>query len=219
MEQIKESIKDYLDSKSQYALFINGEWGVGKTYFLQNEIISKNNSKEKVFVYISLYGINDVLDIKKKLNFAILSSISKKVKKNKKLINVGKSAKAFESLITNFLPIGGLSYGIEELFSIIGESQLNRDNKQYILFVDDLERLGDNVKVSDCLGLISSDYMEKLKCKVIFIANEKEIKDQEEFNKIKEKTIDKTLLFKPSSNEILVLVSNLRQLFVETRIN
>lgn len=204
MDQIKESINDYLDSKSQYALLINGEWGVGKTYYLQNEIISQNRDDEKVFVYISLYGINDILDIKKKLNFAILSNISKKAKKHENtLSNIGRGGKAFESLITNFLPIGGLSYGIEELFSIIGESQLNRDNKQYVLFVDDLERLGDNVRISDCLGLISTDYMDKLKCKVIFIANEKEIKDEVEFNKIKEKTIDKTLLFKPIPNEIL----------------
>lgn len=144
------------------------------------------------------------MDIKKKLNLAILSSISKKVKKHEKIVsNIGKGGKALESLITNFLPIGGLTYGIEELFSIIGESQLNSDKKQYILFVDDLERIGDNVNISDCLGLISSDYMENLKCKVVFIANEKEIKNKEEFYKIKEKTIDKTLLFKPTSKKII----------------
>lgn len=41
MKELKSIIEDYLrQNKADYALFINGEWGSGKTFYLKNELFS-----------------------------------------------------------------------------------------------------------------------------------------------------------------------------------
>lgn len=215
MEKFKKSVLDYINSNSRFALLIDGEWGIGKTHFIKNEIIralegkkSEKNQEEIVPIYVSLYGVTDYIDLKKKLNFAILSSkgFRKVIGKSSGIFKKG--GKAIESVASNFLPVKGLTYGIEELMSIVDETQLNSDSRNIVLFIDDLERLGKELSLTDCLGLINSEYMEKMNCKVVFITNEKEIIELEEFNKIKEKTIDKTMQYTPNAKVVLKGILN-----------
>ncbi|EOJ1514929.1 P-loop NTPase fold protein, partial [Campylobacter jejuni] len=45
----KKQIKTFLEYEENYSLFINGSWGVGKTYLwkeIENEINLKNDQKE-----------------------------------------------------------------------------------------------------------------------------------------------------------------------------
>ncbi|STE38044.1 P-loop NTPase fold protein [Enterococcus mundtii] len=37
MEYVQEIIKNYLTSEVPYALQIDGDWGVGKTYYIKNQ--------------------------------------------------------------------------------------------------------------------------------------------------------------------------------------
>ncbi|HDH4926193.1 TPA: chromosomal replication initiator DnaA, partial [Staphylococcus aureus] len=39
MEKLNEAIKNYIDSDGLFALFIDGQWGVGKTYYIKNKIL------------------------------------------------------------------------------------------------------------------------------------------------------------------------------------
>ncbi|EOS7674116.1 hypothetical protein F6H84_RS14600, partial [Enterococcus hirae] len=41
MNNLKDVINNYLDSEEPYALQIDGEWGVGKTYFMKNQVVKK----------------------------------------------------------------------------------------------------------------------------------------------------------------------------------
>lgn len=80
--------------------------------------------------------------------------------------------------------------------------------------------MGEEIRQEDCLGLINSDYMERLKCKVIFIANSTELKEIDDFNKVKEKTIDKTILFESDSREIIKeILSKSKNNFIKENID
>lgn len=39
-------------------VLINGEWGIGKSFFL------KNYSKEKKYIYLSMFGLENLQDLK-----------------------------------------------------------------------------------------------------------------------------------------------------------
>ena len=73
MEDLVESILDYVRSDyTDYAIMINGEWGVGKTHFWNNKIRKKIesmqlNGKRYTTIYMSLYGISNLEDISKKI--------------------------------------------------------------------------------------------------------------------------------------------------------
>ena len=52
MEDLVESILDYVRSDyTDYAIMINGEWGVGKTHFWNNKIRKKIYNYLYVFIW------------------------------------------------------------------------------------------------------------------------------------------------------------------------
>lgn len=65
-DKIKKVIEDYLSKNNiDYGLLINGDWGCGKTYFINEYFLSNNNkvivnNNEINCVYISLSGISDI---------------------------------------------------------------------------------------------------------------------------------------------------------------
>lgn len=69
------------------------------------------------------------------------------------------------------------------------------------MILDDLERLSQNIELSELFGFIHDGFSYK-GSKVIFIANEKEIHN-EYYNTIKEKYIGHTFGFLPDLREII----------------
>lgn len=68
---VKENIKKYveLDANPEYAILLNGAWGCGKTYFI-NELLKEswlNKPKDKEVIKISLYGLNSTKEIENQL--------------------------------------------------------------------------------------------------------------------------------------------------------
>ena len=58
MEDLVESILDYVRSDyTDYAVMINGEWGVGKTHFWNNKIRKKIESMKRKKIHNNIYVI------------------------------------------------------------------------------------------------------------------------------------------------------------------
>lgn len=123
MKNIKNGIDNYIKSNSQYALLLDGEWGSGKTYFIKHDIMNDLQKKSDYCpIYVSLYGLTNMMDVRKRINLAILSSsgIRKKLSRNNESVTSFKNKSlAIENIGANFLPIRGLTYGIEELVSFV----------------------------------------------------------------------------------------------------
>ena len=87
MEDLVESILDYVRSDyTDYAIMINGEWGVGKTHFWNNKIRKKIesmqlNGKRYTTIYMSLYGISNLEDISKKIFIETTQLMDKNLRK------------------------------------------------------------------------------------------------------------------------------------------
>lgn len=202
MNHIKQSIFNYIKSESSYALLVDGEWGTGKTYYLNKKVIPEISKEESCYpIYVSLYGCETLVGVKRRINSSLLNNkgLRKVFTKSNSFFALGKKiANFFEGNI--WLKSG--FFVIEELINFSDETQLQKMTGTIILFIDDLERLSSNIKIEDLLGLISSEYIEKLNAKTVLIANTREIDDdaKRKFEKIKEKVIDKTLAFNPSVN-------------------
>lgn len=67
--EVKKIVKEYIKNKIiDSAIMINGEWGSGKTYFIQNELKQYIEEElKKKCIYISLYGISKKEDISKEI--------------------------------------------------------------------------------------------------------------------------------------------------------
>ena len=191
MEDLVESILDYVRSDyTDYAIMINGEWGIGKTHFWNNRIKNKIesmqlNGKRYTTIYMSLYGISNLEDISKKIFIETTQLMDKNLRKFMEQTGqttIPEYAKTGLDM-ANFFGVtqngDKLDYG--EFFST--------DDK--VLCFDDLERA--NVDVIDILGYINN-FVEHDHIKTIIICNEKELSTKLKSSNLEMKTFIATYL-------------------------
>ena len=219
---MKNEIETYIkQNETEGALLITGDWGCGKTYFLNSLILEnkeKNKSKQAddyVYALTSLYGIDSVDALHKAVKKAVLKaqSISNekdntKVSKFKKLALPISEALKEKSATARAMNVA-LQINLFDFVEIENEVTCYETDikqgvkKRLVLVFDDLERC--KINIIDLLGAINH-YLERKKIKTIIVANEQKLKDskiKKDYLEFKEKTVLRTLLFK-QDNEFII---------------
>lgn len=188
MEELIECICDYVRKPyTDYAVMLNGEWGSGKTYFWNNKLRSRLESIKNIqgknykTIYMSLYGINSLEEISKKIFIETNPMINKTLKK------------FVDSREGNVIP-EYVKTGLD-MANLFGSTSFSADKVDFskmfaiddkILCFDDLERA--NVDVIDILGYINN-FVEHDGIKTILICNEKELATKFKNNNVEFKTM------------------------------
>ncbi|SIQ29553.1 hypothetical protein SAMN05878482_101861 [Peribacillus simplex] len=216
MKEIKEGVKTYLElNKTDYALQINGEWGIGKTYYVKNVIQpfiesqevndvkgNKNKDNRYKFIYISLNGLKNVEEIGDRILFANLNGLETGFALTQSILKIGPGLAGLTG------PLGWWS----KLFSesalhikkeIQSKSYKMLNLKQMVLCFDDLERIDPSINMEQVLGFINTNFVEHGKVKTIFVSNQDKVKDIEAFIEKKEKVIGRTLTYNRPITDIL----------------
>lgn len=186
---IESYLKFYLNEKPKdYAVMITGEWGSGKTYFIDHiaQQFEDNEEKKFKFLKVSLYGVSSIEEIEVQLFHQIYKWTD---------------SKAFKLISKFATPVlnkyTGIDLGDTSLKDILKES-LPDDCEAAFIF-DDLER--SNLTINQSFGFISK-ILDKGNSKVIIIANETKISssgenaDFESYKLIKEKLVGRTFELK-----------------------
>lgn len=194
MNNLDNIIDNYLISSEPYALQINGGWGTGKTYYLKNYVKKRLKEQENYVVYFSVYGFDSLAQLKREILYSIITEV-KPIQSQ--LGDLSKATKGLNRIIkltenTKLQTIGLVTDAILEYFQTRPPKELD---KPLIIIVDDIERISTKIDIEDLLGFISNELLEKLKCKVIILSNSAEMNKQEEFQRVKEKTIYRTAEF------------------------
>lgn len=209
--KIQLVINDYLQKDTNYALMLTAPWGAGKTHFLKNVVLQDLDGYKGV--WISLYGINHIDDIKTRILISLYPLVNNKlVKTTASLFKILAKSSDFGGLI-NFSD--AYDQAEQEAKKRFYESI---DLKDFVLCFDDLERVNpDIVSTNEVLGYINS-LVESENIKVILIANEDKI-GEENFQEIKEKVIGITLHFSQDFNDafesILGQITNATSYFLD----
>lgn len=196
-KQINSHIEAYLDyycSLSHapgFAILLKGEWGCGKTWFIKNYLkrLKENNHK---FLYVSLYGMASFSEIEDAFFQQLHPVLSSK--------GMAITGKIFKGFLKGALKIDLTNDGKDDGTWTIGIPEIDipdylKGTDKSILIFDDLERC--KIDISNLLGYINY-FVEHQDLKVIIIANEDEILNQDSSNSskgyraIKEKLIGKT---------------------------
>jgi hypothetical protein len=192
-EHIADYCKKYIENEESplFAVFLKGEWGCGKTYFIKkitdkypDEKTQTDTVQKKDIMYLSLFGVNQTSEIDG-LIFQKLHPVL--------------SSKPFRFSTNILLAIIKSKLDVEledKKESLI--DLFNFGTKQVII-VDDIERSG--LSPSQIFGYFS-EHLHQRGIKIIFIGNEDIItkdddKNKEEYLKIKEKTIGIEFLIEP----------------------
>ncbi len=172
-KEIRNELNDYIYNVNiKYATLLNGSWGSGKTYFVKKYIkeleleYQKNkenkNSKYKKPIYVSLYGLNNISEIKNKIALSLIKN--EKIKQILPFVDVG--LEVGSEFIANKTFIQSSNSKISKIISALYKI----DN--LIIFFDDLERC--NININSILGYIN-ELVEHNNIKVIIVADENKI--------------------------------------------
>ena len=165
---IEEELNNYLyNTNMKYAVLLNGSWGSGKTYFIKKYIKNleekfcenKNNKKP---IYISLYGINSVTEIKNKIFISLIKS--KTIKQFLPFLDVG--LEVGSDFISSITFVKNTDNKLHKIFKTLCKI----DN--LIIVFDDLERC--DININSVLGYIN-ELVEHNNIKVIIVADETKI--------------------------------------------
>ncbi len=186
-------LDEFIDRKnSDGAFFINGAWGVGKTYFIDNNIVEKYKKDGKKIVRVSLNGLDSIEAISNKI---FIELFDKKASASNAVVKV--LASSSTSLIS-LIP-GASTPAIQ---GVVNEETVNKiynkiksKMKVDIIIFDDFERC--ILEESIIFGYIS-DFIDKTNCKIIVVGNEGKMKvaQNNDYLIIKEKVIYRTYDFK-----------------------
>lgn len=194
-KEIKKILKQFNTTNTYKKIFINGTWGIGKSYYT-NEYVNENKNN---IVYISLFGKSSYEAIENAIAKELMNKLDKigKLKKNAKQI-----AKKINGSISLF----GVSVSTPEINrkTLIEEFSNTLDNKELIIIIDDLERKSGNILIEDIMGMIE-EFATFEKIKIAIIGAEKNIasEDLKKWKKFKEKIIEKEYKITSFSDESL----------------
>jgi hypothetical protein len=194
---LNHAISLYLRQKfTQHAIMVDGEWGVGKTHLLTQEILPAIDSVG--FFHISLYGLGSIQDIENE----IYKSLSLTATGSEQPFPVHTHP------ATRFLPeakLGGLSFAVQYLLQ-----QLQADNGEdctLVLCFDDLERWSGDFDI--CFSYINKiTEHENIKCILLGNSSALDNAGKQCLSKAREKTIRHIYKFEnPVGQRIDIAVS------------
>lgn len=198
--QIFDFLNRYAELPSpQYAVLLRGKWGCGKTYFVKNwlaefdksnKLPANENSIELKPIYVSLFGMREISDIKSTIDRCVNPFFYSKAGKMLKIAGRIASKIIFKTELD--IDKDGKS---ETSFSgaLDSLSIFENDNKdevkgvKFIIF-DDLERC--QIPMKQLLGFINY-FVEHCDCHVVVIGEEKYLDDKTQYDllEFKEKIV------------------------------
>lgn len=167
LAELNRYIKHYLEEdKTHTAIMLTGEWGSGKTYYVE-KILAPFLQKEKKngCIVISLYGLETLSDISKSIYMELRM---KALDKDSEVLATGK-------LIAKTIAKGAAGiFGIDVNMS---EDDLQKmyssvDLSKKLLVFEDVER--SNIEITKLLGYVNN-LVERDGVKVLLVANENQI--------------------------------------------
>jgi hypothetical protein len=193
-QHVVDAIRAYCEFRypQRHALMVNGKWGSGKTYLLEEVreglIDHRPSGDRNKPLYITLYGVKDSAEIGEQIYQQMHPLLSHKGTRFVGALIKG-ILKTTVKIDLSELHKGDLSLGSQ--LPDVKVSELLDGATQRVIIFDDFERA--IMSPVDLLGYINP-FVEHDSCKVIILANEEAIKDTDGIYKDrKEKTVGQTL--------------------------
>lgn len=200
LEIVEERLNALLTDGHAKVLLLTGGWGAGKTHqwkhALKRAVAAGNRQR---YAYVSLFGLTSLAEVRKRVAEETVAAIKLPGKEGtvgETIEEAGWKLKPFQ--IIKLLPIIPYLWKLEGLANELSFSSV----RNAVICFDDLERGGAGLRLADIFGL-ASFLKEERNCRIILISNEEKLNrdDKDDLLLYREKVIDETVHFAPTSNE------------------
>jgi hypothetical protein len=188
--RVKDSLVTLLQDQDNKVIALTGKWGTGKTYLWRNVAIEMFGKTEasKQPIYVSLFGIRTINDLKLRI---LQNAYSKNAKAVKGVLNAG------GGILKDFIKwYAGVSIDNAALgVALIWFQALAKDN---LIVIDDIERKHKSLDIDEFLGLLD-EYSETHNTRFLILLNTDKLHDNREvWDKLHEKVIDAEIVLDPT---------------------
>lgn len=190
MAVAKQNFEILLADDDVRVLALSGKWGTGKSHMWKSVRDAAGSNGTKAALYISLFGLSSVLELKLKLGqlaVPLLEQKGPRMDAVRGAINAGKQA------LQSVFKLGS---AIDEL-ALLSVPALVRDR---FIVLDDIERKHDKLTIDEVLGFID-DFTQNYGCRILLILNTDQLADKTVWEKLREKVIDEELRLETTSAE------------------
>lgn len=191
-EAITKIIENYRrTSNTDYAILLNGEWGCGKTYYVEHELKTVIKNAGGTFIYASLHGIKDCDQLNTQLMLSRLENVVEEKGEDVRasywlgrfLQDIRESSGLWAKITRSFC-LGWHDKHVREAYRI--------DRDTTFVVIDDLERAVDEKVMRQALGWVYEQYIRR-GYHVLFIGDETKINADAAYFECKEKYVRRTI--------------------------
>ncbi len=182
MALAKVNLEALLADREVRVMALSGKWGTGKSHMWKSLRNASSDSEMKTALYVSLFGVATVGELKLKLGQSAVPLLEKKGPRAdavKGAINTAKQAAQ---------SVFKLGSALDE-FALLAVPALVRDK---FIVVDDIERKHDKLAIDEVFGFID-DFTQNYGCRILLILNTDQLVDKTVWEKFREKVIDEEL--------------------------
>lgn len=176
---------------NRFAIALYGEWGSGKTYFLEHQLRPALEQRNYRMLRISLFGVSNSSEVYERILAAYFRLEESKAGK------VGRDlAKSAATTVSSLLGKRGLNLAVsaETVLSLVGMDKC-------LVVLDDTERSDMAPDAKGLFGLIN-EMVENLQWHVLLVRNEPfRLSDKSESTQA-EKVVSRQIEYSPSLNEL-----------------
>lgn len=208
-EAITKIIENYWCApNTDYAILLNGEWGCGKTYYVEHELKTVIKNAGGTFIYASLHGIKDCDQLNTQLMLSWLENVAEEKAGDvrasywlsRSLQNIKESSGLLTKITRSFC-LGWYDKYVREAYRI--------DRDTTFVVIDDLERVVDENAMKQALGWVYEQYIRR-GYHVLLIGDETKIKEGSAYFECKEKYVRRTINVSQWQNEFALEFARLR---------
>lgn len=190
MTLAKQTFGKLLADREVRVMALSGKWGTGKSHMWKSLRQASPDSELKTALYVSLFGVVSVAELKLKLGQSAMPLLEKKGPKAdavKGAVNAAKQA------AQSFFRLGS---ALDEL-ALLAVPAMVRDK---FIVLDDIERKHDKLTIDEILGFID-DFTQNYGCRILLILNTDQLADKNVWEKFREKVIDEELRLETTPDE------------------
>lgn len=206
---VHDSVKYVVEHVEPRSIVLNGDWGVGKTYYWREtavkDFLANANFKrvQRGYAYASLFGLESIQQIKNALAYSYAENeplgnflaLWQKVK-----MYCRKVGAFFNRSFVDEAGVDITGVGLKVKVNTLTNDFAFLSIRRALVCFDDIERRNSKLSMRDVLGLVSY-LVDQRGCRVVLLLNYDALEpaDKLEWDLSKDKVFDSEMVFKPTA--------------------
>jgi hypothetical protein len=190
LKSTKDHLVQLLADQDNKVIALSGKWGTGKSYLWQEVKSASKDEAVKGALYVSLFGLSDMTQIKLKVVQNALPSAEKhSAAWDKVLLGMQGAKKVLTSLHKGFSALDELA--------LLAVPTLLKDK---VIVLDDIERKHDKLSIDEVLGFID-EFTQQHGARFVLILNSDRLDNRKVWDTLREKVVDQEIRLNTSTSE------------------